>query len=705
MSFLNAPKPFLETNAWQHGQNNSLRYNTSQAGSVLPLVYGTTRQQVNLIGFGDYRGPSGKKGKNGPLPIQGAHVGKGGGGGGKKGAGGKKSPDFSIDVAFALCQGPVDIGDQNFVWASAGVAFFQSVGLNLYTGEYGQAADPTFVGLGEVVAYSGTCYVTGTPMDLGASPVIPNLSFEITGFETGTAGPNFPRDANAGNVVLDFLTNPEHGAGWPADNLDPNLLTTYGTYCQAALLAISPALQVQTEAASWLHELTRLTNSAIVWSGAILKFVPYGDIELEANGVTWTPNLVPEYSLNDDNFLPWTPHLDTAEPIQDDDPVLITRSNPADATNWVSIEYLDRENFYNKTLIPQFDQGSIDLYGLRTEPSIQGNCFCNKTSASISSRLILQRALYVRNTYKFQLGWRFALLEPMDIVLLTDEGCGLNEQPVRITSIEENENGDLIFEAEEIQSDVLSPPQPIPEGSIYLNGVFVEQFPPLDTTASPTGTLSVWLFLDQDVGQEPILTTWADDNLDIVLDTTTGKISFRFAGSGDSWEGSSAGGIVRADGDWHNFICSWDTSDTSISPVSVVYDRNPVPINVTSAVGSGFDVDYNVDSLVFCGNGGLFGFSGITAGVQDYWFFKGVQLDLTDPDNVAKFVTGSITAMNLGANGEIPTGSPPTFFFRADYHPVLADVGTQFATNLGTAGAVSSIAGSGSYNTILTTPY
>jgi hypothetical protein len=502
LSFLSAPKPFLETNAWQQGANNSLRYNTSQAGSVLPLIYGKTRQQINLIAFGNYQGPSGKKGKSGPLPIAGENVGKGGGGGGgKKGVGGKKNSTYSIDVAFALCQGPVDIGDTNFVWASPGVAYFQSLELNLYTGEYGQAPDPVFVDLDQDVAYAGTCYVTGTPMDLGSSPVLPNLSFEITGFETGTIGSNFPYDANPAHIVKDFLTNPEHGAGWPLANLDPDIATlgtdNYADYCQALTFAIAPALQVQTEAAAWINELARLTGTAIVWSGTVLKFIPYGDLALDSNEATWEPNLTPEYSFTDDDFLPWTPHLDTADPqIGEDDPVLITRANPADAINWVSIEYLDRNNFYNKNIVPVFDQGSIDLYGLRTEPSIQGSCFCNPEVAAASARLILQRHIYVRNTYKFQVGWRYALLEPMDIVLLTDSRCGLFEEPARITKIEENENGDLIIEAEEILSEAGAGPvpPPIPPG-YFPDGAAIGIFNPSLILGPAAGAPSNYAYL------------------------------------------------------------------------------------------------------------------------------------------------------------------------------------------------------------------
>ena len=41
------PSPFV--NAFDHPQLNSLRYNTSHAGSPLHLVFGTQRVTVNLI--------------------------------------------------------------------------------------------------------------------------------------------------------------------------------------------------------------------------------------------------------------------------------------------------------------------------------------------------------------------------------------------------------------------------------------------------------------------------------------------------------------------------------------------------------------------------------------------------------------------------------------------------------------------------------
>ena len=118
-------------------------------------------------------------------------------------------------------------------------------------------------------------------------------------------------------------------------------------------------------------------------------------------------------------------------PVGEDDPVLVTRSNPADADNWLTIQFKDRSNFYNDNVIPVFDQGMIDLYGRRDGETLPGNTFCNAQAAPIADQLFLQRRIYVRNTYRFKLGWQFALFEPMDVVLVTEPAAELYQQPVR----------------------------------------------------------------------------------------------------------------------------------------------------------------------------------------------------------------------------------------------------------------------------------
>lgn len=459
-SLFRVRQSFLQNVAWQSAALNGLHYNTSVQGAVIQLIYGTTRVQTNLLDFGDYRGPKGSKGKTGALPVSGTQSRSAKGGSSKSGK--KSSPNYTVDVAFGIGQGPISgIGQ---VYTSAGVAPFSSLPLNFYDGSDGQVGDPTFTSLGDYVNYSGTSFITGTPLDLGPSPVLPNIGVEAIGILVGTNTGGYTADANPANVIKDFLTNSRYGAQFPSVNLD-DLTTLTGTslaeYCQATPFLISVTLDGHQKAIEWVDSLCRLIHSAMFFSGKLLKIIPYGDLALSNNSATWTPNLVPAYALTDDNFLPWRQHEMGREPSPgEDDPILVTRSNHADADNQELIEYTARNNFYNSTTLMVDDQGAIDTYGLRIGDSIPGRAFCESTFAQLSAQMTLQRKQFIRNTpYKIQAGWQYARVEPMDIITLTGRYADLylQAQPVRVLSIEEDDAGGLTIEAEEIQQGVSAP--------------------------------------------------------------------------------------------------------------------------------------------------------------------------------------------------------------------------------------------------------
>src|ERR1700722_14282221 len=130
------PTPFV--NAFSNPTLGSLRYNTSQAGSPIFICYGTQRVSINLLEFWNFQG----SGNNSP-------GGKGlGNSGGKKGA----NQQYSVDVAFGICQGPVTFtgstwgsAGNNRIWANGGISSgLGNVGLNGYAGNDGQTPDPVF---------------------------------------------------------------------------------------------------------------------------------------------------------------------------------------------------------------------------------------------------------------------------------------------------------------------------------------------------------------------------------------------------------------------------------------------------------------------------------------------------------------------------------------------------------------------------------
>jgi hypothetical protein len=449
------PTPFV--NSFTNPTLGSLRYNTAQAGSPVPIVWGTQRVGVNLLEFFNYQQHnvgSGKWGGKGGL------FGGGSSSGGKKG--GSNPPQFTVCVVMAVCQGPVTFsgaqyglgGEVNRIWANAGVGFGPSAaGLTNFLGYDGQDPDANIAAQSPyrpVLGYSGVCVLTGAPLDLGTSPSIPNVSLEVTGFGAGTAAPDFPDDCNPGWLINDFLTNPRYGAGFPAEAIDQIALGNFSNYCAAFQFAMSKILERCEPAARTIEEICTLTVAASVWSGATLKIIPYSTIggSNSVSGISWSPNVTPVYTVDDRHFIDFG---------GGSDPVLMTISDPAHINNWLSVEYQDRQNNYNTNIVYDFDQAAIDRYGVRPTAVSEAHSLCNVTVAGASAKFQMARLQGNRKIYKFQLPWTFALLEPMDVMVLNDPGAGIDGVSVRITSVEEDDNNVLVFEAEEVYDTAINP--------------------------------------------------------------------------------------------------------------------------------------------------------------------------------------------------------------------------------------------------------
>ena len=137
---------------------------------------------------------------------------------------------------------------------------------------------------------------------------------------------------------------------------------------------------------------------------------------------------------------------------------------------------------------------------MRIAPTVTAHEICDYDVASISGQLMLQRSVYIRNTYKFRLSWEYCLLDPMDLVTVTDSILGLSNAAVRITEIEEDENGFLQVTAEEfplgLASAVLYPTQPVTNNPINRNVAAVPVNTPVifePPTALVGSTPQVWI--------------------------------------------------------------------------------------------------------------------------------------------------------------------------------------------------------------------
>lgn len=408
---------------------NSMRIQQSAYGLTQPLVYGKNRVAANMFWYGDFKST--------------AHTTttKSGGKGGKTKTK-NTTYTYSASLMLGLCENKIkDIGiiwrdkEQIVTKTEGGVELkpIDQIGFELFDGDH----NPVWGYLAskhpdEAVHYPFLGYVACANYDLGGSAALSNHNFEVISDITFS---ETIHDANPADVIEDFITNPRYGA---APSLNMADLSEFRTYCAATNLLISPALTEQREAFEIISEIVEAVNCAVVPSPDGLKIRSYGDSAVTGNSVTFTPNLEPVYHLTDDDFL------------GEDQPIRVRRSRDTDAYNHCQIEYANRFNQYNTETVEAKDQANIEMFGLRTQDPVKFDFFCEPKIARHAVQLLLQRKLYVRNEYEFELGWKYCRLEPMDIVTITDESLGLNQFPVRITRVEEDEEGVLSITAEEL---------------------------------------------------------------------------------------------------------------------------------------------------------------------------------------------------------------------------------------------------------------
>jgi hypothetical protein len=409
-----------------------LQVQISSLGVNIPIGWGTFRCKCNLVDYLDFRS----------VPHKAA---------GGKGGGAPTGYSYYASLVMAICEGPIDaitlVYAGSTIYKNGAKSALAQINLSLSTGAIGQ---PVWSYLtshhpDHAIGYSGLATVYASNYPLGGGAVSPNHSFEVVrllGF--GVPG---TEDADPSLVVTDFFTNTRTGVpSWGPGLLGD--LTQYQDYCLAAGLLVSPVIDGQRGASDFLTELLRATNSTCVWSEGVLKFIPYGDTALTGAGKTYTPNVTPAYSLDDDAFVV---EKDVA-------PLLVDIMDQSDAYNVVQLEYLDRTNQYNMAIALASDAANVAQYGMRRKDTDTVHCICTPSVAALSAQLFLQRTLYVRGQYKFKLCWVFALLEPGDIVDLTDAGLGLAAYPVRITQIDEDEHYGLSITAEDAQIGVAHAP-------------------------------------------------------------------------------------------------------------------------------------------------------------------------------------------------------------------------------------------------------
>src|SRR5271166_342313 len=208
----------------------SLQIQTSTSILPIPIVWGRNKVAPNLLWFANFQAVPGGSGKG--------IGGKGGLGGG---ASSGNSYTYAADIILGLCEGP--IADVGLIWKDLAIYVPLELGMGIETGTTPQAVWPYLAALYpyNALAYQGTAYAWAAGYNLGDTASIGNHNFEIIGILAG-AGVN-GIDADPAQVIYDFLTNAQYGAGFDPASIDATALFGSGgdaslqSYCRALGLA------------------------------------------------------------------------------------------------------------------------------------------------------------------------------------------------------------------------------------------------------------------------------------------------------------------------------------------------------------------------------------------------------------------------------------------------------------------------------------
>lgn len=460
-----------------------LQFQTSAHGVPVTLAYGMPRLAPNLVWYGDFTAIAHTEKQEG---------GKGGGGGGSN-----TTYTYTASFLHALCEGPVHSVRRG--WVNKELLADPATKFQLLKGDLDQAVWSHLAGHhpDEALAYSETACMGTVGYELGNNASMPNHNFETVALlPLNPAAGVF--DADPGAVLTDMLTHHSHGLpGFTPELLGD--LSAYSAYCRAAGLLLSPALTDQISMSQVITDLMQLTNSGAYFSEGKLKVMPYGDTTLTGNGVTYKPPIGYIPNLDDDDFLS---DGDGMPIVVKRNAISETGATTSDAYNQVQVKFRNRANDYREELATAQDLASIEQYGLRPMAVVEAPWIAEASVAQAVAQLILQRSVGSRNQYAFSLGWRWAMLEPTDIVTLTDAVLGLERHPVRILEIEENEDGRLSLLAEDAPPGVASyvhidPPESGGYALDYnsaaggiVDPVFVE--PPIELTKGGSG-IEIWV--------------------------------------------------------------------------------------------------------------------------------------------------------------------------------------------------------------------
>lgn len=222
--------------------------------------------------------------------------------------------------------------------------------------------------------------------------------------------------------------------------LDGSSLMNVRAQCQATSLFGSVTMSSQKAASDWLKEFYQCANAAPVWSGFHLKSIAWSEVSTVGNAQIYVSptSSGPVANLTEDDLIG-----DQSSPL-----ITVERKAQVDSYNIIQAQFFDRNADYNPSTASEPLNGAIALYGPRKEQPLDLPEIQDPSVARLINTIRANRYSLLRNTYKFTAMAKWAPLEAMDLITITDSKIGINKLPVRLTKVAENDKFELEIEAD-----------------------------------------------------------------------------------------------------------------------------------------------------------------------------------------------------------------------------------------------------------------
>lgn len=394
---------------------------TCDFGTPLPIAYGTCKLSPNLINFQKF---TANKHKSSVKT-------------------GKFSKSTTIDytyevyVELALCEGIIDgisrvyVGDDSYSSLTRLNAKSTNIGapLNLNPGDnpnptaFMQTYYPSLA-----IGYNNMAYLYGF-IYLGDSAGMPSYSFEVQGACRNSGDGT---DANPADIILDLL-----GRVGCAGYADTESFENFRTYCKEANLLVSTpadAFTQQRKCQEYVKELLQICNAYMFWSVDRFKIVVRDDIPRG----NWRPNTTVCYDITTKDM----------KAQNNGACVSYTRKDSSALYNRWGVSFTNRASGYEEEKVFYEDVDDIIAHGVRTAPDFSARWIHTKERAVIVASMQARINQTENVKYTFKLPWgKGSLLEPGDLITLTDDAIGLDKQLCMVDNVSEDAVGLLTVTA------------------------------------------------------------------------------------------------------------------------------------------------------------------------------------------------------------------------------------------------------------------